>query len=504
MNAILGYTELLGDADVSPEDHGEFLGIIQNNCRHLMGLINDILDLSKIEAHKLEIRPIPVNPHSLIDEVRAVFEPQIMRKNLSFEVIVDQSLPVSLIIDGPRLRQILFNLIGNAVKFTSEGSIRVSVRSTPVDSSSSHVALQFAVADSGIGIPSESIEAIFRPFRQLDSQSSRVYTGTGLGLAISRRLAEAMGGMLSAESLPGAGSTFTLSLDRVSVSPVSLDLSRHSEPLPQINAAIAGATILLVEDEPLNRQVLREFLSSQHLTVLEAENGQDALRVLEHQRPDLILMDMQMPIMNGEEAIAVIRSDNRWNRISILALSGSGTPVDGALEVNGADGRLKKPVEREDLIRALSRFLAGSGRSAAKLVANQANGKSGSQNGNTLTPPVARSEHAPDWTARLAHYFSSRKESPEELAPLFYREILTASEGSRKSLSVNRTMDAGRRIKDLGRGYSSAVVAEFGTALYDSADLVDIQEMTGLLGVLPQIMEFMENRFPQLKKGVTE
>ena len=496
MNAILGFSELMREQVKGDKRHTSYIDGIETSGRALLALINDILDLSKIEAGRLEIRPQPVNPHSIIDEVRAVFEPQITRKNLKFEVSVDRSLPVSLIMDGPRLRQILFNLIGNAVKFTNEGWIRVSVHSTPVDRTSSHIALRIDVADTGIGIPSESIDAIFKPFRQLESPNSRVYTGSGLGLSISRRLAEAMGGKLSAESVPGKGSTFTLGLASISVSPVSLNLSAREDQLPLLSAALAGATILIVEDEPLNRQVLREFLGAHHMTILEAEDGKDALRVLERQKPDLIIMDMQMPIMSGEEAVEAIRADERWNRIPILALSGSASSVDETLEVGNFDGRLQKPVEREDLLRELSKFLAGKGRrepsppvQPAPAVYVVPEGRNAPGNGNS------KQEGRKEWAALLDSFLTARGAQSTELVQSLRFELSSAAESARRSLSVNRTMEVGKRFDEIGRKYSCAVVSDFGLALHDAADIVDIQEMTRLLAALPDLLHVVDSRF---------
>ena len=496
MNAILGFSELMREQVKGDKRHTSYIDGIETSGRALLALINDILDLSKIEAGRLEIRPQPVNPHSIIDEVRAVFEPQITRKNLKFEVSVDRSLPVSLIMDGPRLRQILFNLIGNAVKFTNEGWIRVSVHSTPVDRTSSHIALRIDVADTGIGIPSESIDAIFKPFRQLESPNSRVYTGSGLGLSISRRLAEAMGGKLSAESVPGKGSTFTLGLASISVSPVSLNLSAREDQLPLLSAALAGATILIVEDEPLNRQVLREFLGAHHMTILEAEDGKDALRVLERQKPDLIIMDMQMPIMSGEEAVEAIRADERWNRIPILALSGSASSVDETLEVGNFDGRLQKPVEREDLLRELSKFLAGKGRREPSPPVQPApaayvvpEGRNAPGNGNS------KQEGRKEWAALLDSFLTARGAQSTELVQSLRFELSSAAESARRSLSVNRTMEVGKRFDEIGRKYSCAVVSDFGLALHDAADIVDIQEMTRLLAALPDLLDVVDSRF---------
>jgi len=492
LNAILGFSELLREQVRESRRQVSYVEGIETSGRGLLSLINDILDLSKIEARHLEIRPEPVNPHLLIDEVRAVFEPQITRKNLRFSIEVAPTLPPGLIFDGPRVRQILFNLIGNAVKFTSVGDIRVSVGSTPLDGASSHLVVVFAVSDTGVGIPAENLEVIFEPFRQLDSHTSRIYSGTGLGLAISRRLAEAMGGRLTVSSEPGRGSTFTLTLSRVSVSPVSVRPPDAADSVANVSERLEGATILVVEDEPLNRQVLREFLTAKRFTVLEAENGQTALDLLAQTTPDLILMDMQMPVLSGEEAIAAIHAMPRLAGIPILALSGS-TDRENHARGAGARGVLRKPVDRDELIRVLSELL---GRSMPAMNRSaKANHQRGTGESSMFGGPV---NEASEWSTRFQRFLDEqqRVDGLRGLAAALRGEVRSAAEGAARSLSVNRTMALGTLLETIGKQHGCGVLIDLGKAVREAADIVDVKQMSRLFAELSTLSGIVESRFP--------
>lgn len=486
LNAILGFNELLRDQLRSNKRQLSYISGIETSGRGLLSLINDILDISKIEANRLEIHPTPVDPHQLVEEIRSVFEPQIVRKNLKFNIGVGKSLPAGLILDGPRIRQILFNLIGNAVKFTNTGGIDVSLHSLPVDGQTSHVSLTVTVSDTGVGIPAEELENIFEPFRQLNPGSGRPHAGTGLGLSISRRLAAAMGGRLTATSKPGNGSTFVLSLDRVSVSPVTAGTVSTHDGSDSAVAGLQGASVLVVEDDALNRQVLREFLSAHHVTVREAENGEAALSSLELLVPDVILMDLEMPVMSGEEAIRNIRSRMEVADVPILALSGSN---DRGAEAHAVDVQriLRKPVDRDELLEAISDVLDWKSASNAK------ERRPASKRGR---PSSASTDETADWSVRLKHYMDSPENAREisELAVVMKGEVATASEAAARSFSVNRTMALGTLLRSVGSDHHCRVLEDLGAALRDAADLVDIESMARLFSELSTFSGIVESR----------
>jgi len=486
LNAILGFNELLRDQLRSNKRQLSYISGIETSGRGLLSLINDILDISKIEANRLEIHPTPVDPHKLVEEIRSVFEPQIARKDLKFSIGVGRSLPRGLILDGPRIRQILFNLIGNAVKFTNVGSIDVSLHSLPVDNQSSHVSLTVTVSDTGVGIPAEELESIFEPFRQARPAAGRLHTGTGLGLSISRRLAAAMGGRLTATSEPGKGSTFVLSLDRVSVSPVTASTVSATGGADGAATRLQGVSVLVVEDDVLNRQVLREFLSAQQVTVREAENGEAALRSLELLVPDVILMDLEMPVMSGEETMKAIRSSTQLASVPILALSGSN---DRAVDANvlGARRTLRKPVDRDELLEAISEVLDRK----TALDANESRPVSPRAKAST-----ASADETVEWTGRLRQYLDS-PEHEQDIAGLrmvLKGEVAAAAEAAACSFSVNRTMALGTLLRKVGGDHRCKVLEDLGSALRDAADLVDIESMTRLFSELSTLSGIVESR----------
>ncbi|MGV3526700.1 MAG: ATP-binding protein [Candidatus Sericytochromatia bacterium] len=355
MNAILGFTELLNE-EIPDRRLRQYLEAISSSGRTLLGLINDILDLSKIEAGKLQIEPVAVNPYRLFREVQGVFGPKIREKEIDFYIEIDPELPAAIVFDEIRMRQVLFNLIGNAVKFTEHGHIKISVAKQPHLSDTQQINLRVAVEDTGIGIPLEDQERIFEAFQQREGQSTRKYGGTGLGLTITRRLVEMMNGELSVTSAPGKGSTFTVTLQGIDIA--------QNEPAPaeapsaQRQVKFKAARILIADDISLNRVLIRTYFEASALQFSEAENGLEALEMAREERPDLILMDLKMPIMDGYEATLQLRQSARTADIPVIALTASGMKQDEALILQrGFNGYLRKPVLKQDLVQELARFL---------------------------------------------------------------------------------------------------------------------------------------------------
>ncbi|MCK5136301.1 MAG: PAS domain S-box protein [Bacteroidales bacterium] len=355
MNAILGFAEILEEQlRDNPQNH-EYIKGISNSGRGLLGLINGILDLSKIEAGKLDINYEPINPYTIIEEIRQVFMVKTREKKLDFTINVDPKLPSTLIFDETRLRQVLFNLIGNAIKFTSEGGIAINVKSKDSNAERSHVDLSVEVIDTGIGIHENEQQIIFEPFRQKEGQSTRKYGGTGLGLSITQRLVNIMGGTIGVKSTPGQGSTFSVFLPGIQVSALSKSNSGQDEEA--LNISFQNPLILLVEDIESNRKVIRGYLNAQNITIVEAENGSIGIEKAKEQIPDLILMDMQMPVMDGYEAIRVIKSDKKLKKIPVVALTASTMKRDATEIARLCDGYLRKPVSKSQLLSELKKFL---------------------------------------------------------------------------------------------------------------------------------------------------
>ncbi len=351
LNAIIGFTELLNE-QIKDAKLKSFVKTIQGAGHNLLALINDILDLSKIEAGKMHIDKKICNPHTLFTELGQVFQMKMRERDLDFILDIDPKIPENLMLDATRLRQVLFNLIGNAVKFTEQGCIRLRARTGNEDQIRSKLDLYIDVEDTGIGISQDQQELIFEDFEQLEGQDVRKYGGTGLGLGISKRLTEMMGGEISLVSKPGFGSTFTIRLIDVDVSTFTL------EPEPTTlskRVRFHASNILVVDDVEDNRNLLKECFLETELVIFEAENGLQALNTVKTESIDLILMDIRMPVMDGYQASEKIKA---FSNVPIIALTASvmQDEYERAKSIY-FDGYLRKPVLQADLIAELMRFL---------------------------------------------------------------------------------------------------------------------------------------------------
>jgi signal transduction histidine kinase/ligand-binding sensor domain-containing protein/FixJ family two-component response regulator len=355
MNAIMGFTKLL-ENEITDKRHKRFLEAVSIGGKTLLNLINDILDLSRIEAGKMELKYEPVNLNSILNEIKHIFSNRVKEKALDFQLQVDPSLPGSLLLDGLRIRQVLFNLVGNAVKFTDTGFIKLTVHKI---SKGETMDIIFSVQDSGIGIPADKQLAIFETFTQVGGQPAIKYGGTGLGLAISRRLAEMMEGEISVQSQgkPGKGSTFTLTLKNVDVSSVLAGEANVEEPVRE-DLRFKNTLILVADDKESNRQLLAEYLSYPGIAVIDAENGKIAVEMTKLYRPNLVLMDLKMPVMDGIEATRILKADKELKNIPIIIITASAIKEqEPEIKKAGGDAYLDKPVSKNQLIDQLKRFL---------------------------------------------------------------------------------------------------------------------------------------------------
>ncbi len=356
MNAILGFTELLNEQVQEPRLKS-FINTIQSAGNTLLMLINDILDLSKIEAGKMSIQNIATNPHELFKEIGDIFAMNIQKKGLDFYIEIDPDIPHSLLLDPVRLRQVLFNLLGNAVKFTETGFIKLSVQSLGVFDHLSKMNLLIKVEDTGIGIPLEQQDRIFNVFEQQEGQDSGKFGGTGLGLSITKRLVSMMNGTISVESAANQGSTFSIILEKVDVaSVISQNQLEDSFVFDARTIQFKVATILVVDDILDNRELICQNFIDSGLEIIQAENGQEAIEQYKNNRIDLILMDIRMPVLNGYEAAKMIKSLNP--KMPIVALTASVMQDEfEKIRREYFDGYLRKPVLRNDLIQTLAQFL---------------------------------------------------------------------------------------------------------------------------------------------------
>ncbi|BFM16386.1 ATP-binding protein [Maricurvus nonylphenolicus] len=362
MNAILGFTEVLKRGySKDLESNQKHLNTIASNGEHLLGLINDILDLSKVEAGQLEVETIDCRLHHIIHEVIQIMRVRAEEKGLSLQFTPLTPLPEIIQSDPARLRQILTNLIGNAIKFTRQGGIEVSTR---LHQKSNDYTITLSVADTGIGMSQQQCDQIFQPFVQADSSITRRFGGTGLGLTISKRFAEALGGDIYVKSAEGKGSKFIVDLP---IAPVS---SEALIPIPQLQEAETPTTethqrwqfeacdILVVDDGAENRNLLEILLTDAGLKVATADNGQTACQMAEQTPYDLILMDVEMPIMDGYSAVAHMRKKGQTQPIIALTAHAMKGAEEKCLAA-GFSGYMTKPINIDHLFNQLAKLIKG-------------------------------------------------------------------------------------------------------------------------------------------------
>jgi signal transduction histidine kinase/CheY-like chemotaxis protein/HPt (histidine-containing phosphotransfer) domain-containing protein len=358
LNGVLGIAELLLDTPLD-SDQRDYTNTILNSGRSLLTICNDILDFSKIDAGKLDIEKIAYDPISAIEDVIALFGPRASAKGLLIGYRFPPDLPRDLLGDPGRLRQVLSNLVGNAIKFTVAGAVNIDLTFT--DENSEGLTLCFRIKDTGVGIAEEQQAKLFKRFSQAESSTSRRFGGTGLGLAISLRLIELMGGSIRVESVPGVGSTFIFTMRAQLAAPNSARTRTQRDA--SLQEKFSGR-VLLVEDNLVNRKIAVATLKGFGLEVTEAENGRLALDAVRREQFSLILMDVNMPVMGGIEATRNIRSAEAIGELSghlpIIALTANVMPeAIAACSESGMDDFLPKPFHRRQLLDVLAHWLAG-------------------------------------------------------------------------------------------------------------------------------------------------
>lgn len=354
LNAVLGFSEILASI-ISGNKARNYLNAIKTAGNTLLSLINDILDLSKIESGKLEIRAVPVNLEGLFEETHKIFRTTIDEKALTFKKTISSEFPAALILDDARLRQVLVNLVGNAVKFTQKGHIKLSAEF--VNASSGSGDLEILVEDTGIGIARDKVDLIFDSFQQESMGTSRKYGGTGLGLAICKRLVELMGGHISVDSRQGRGSIFKVCLTDIQIGMTQPEEEQKSS-LPIKNLRFSFEKVLIVDDVASVRFLVKELLGRVNLTFIEAENGKEGVALAREHLPDVVIMDSKMPVMDGVTAAGILKKDPSVHHIPIILLTASmkWTSAPKLLE-SDFDGCLLKPVNIEKFYAELVRWI---------------------------------------------------------------------------------------------------------------------------------------------------
>ncbi len=353
MNAVIGLTNLLLQESPRP-DQVENLEVLKFSGENLLVLINDVLDFNKIEAGKLEIEEIPFRIHHVLNAIREALQVRAKEKGIAHQFQIDPALPQQVMGDSVRLSQILNNLVGNAIKFTEEGNVQLKIEILREEGEYMYV--DFAVIDSGIGIPADKIGHIFESFNQSDSSITRKYGGTGLGLAITRRLLELQHSEIRVTSELGSGSSFAFTL-KLSRCRETDQLQEQSSTGAELNQSLEGCHVLLVEDNKINQLVAGKFLKNWGMKVDIADNGLIALEKISQIEYDVVLMDLQMPEMDGYSATRAIRKkqEERFQRLPIIALTASAMqPIKTRVKEAGMNDFVSKPFDPVDLNKKLS------------------------------------------------------------------------------------------------------------------------------------------------------
>lgn len=445
MNAILGFTELLQD-EITDSNHRQYLEAVTTSGNNLMMIINDILDLSRLEAEKIEISYSEVNLESLIDDVLQIFRLDMEQKGLHLEKNIDSDLPNALMLDNTHLRQILINLIGNAVKFTSEGSIVVNAVFSQIAESNTG-SLTLSVEDTGIGIPEDQQKVIFESFRQQSGHSSRKYGGTGLGLAITKRLTEKMRGFIKLESTVGKGSVFTVHFPVVELSDSRVPVAGKDATGEYV---FKGGSVLVVDDVPLNKELLQNYIKQAGFKTFTASNGSEALGLLDKKHIDLVFMDIKMPVMSGLEAIRKMKKHDNWKAIPVIAVTASvfynpGQEPDLLL----FDDFLKKPVNRSTILKKMAEY-------------------------PVFGAEIVQGSPKKDDNEKLGHELKSlTKVQVEELLT-----ILNKLKSSQKAMIMSEVERTSDELKNLGVKYKIELLKVYGDAFLGDVKNFDVVSIT--------------------------
>lgn len=457
MNAIIGFTDLLSRRLKDPE-MGRYVSQIQSSSRSLLTLINDILDLSKVEAGKLDIVPAPMDLRTVMDDMPMMFGEKAERKGLELAVRSDASLPPVLVMDEARIRQILINLIGNAIKFTEAGSVNVQARVDRFEGDlPNERTVLIRIADTGIGISDEDKEHIFGAFDQSRGQSVSEYGGTGLGLAITKKLVDLMGGSIYLDSTRGKGSVFIVRLPRVPVQdrPAQKNDNRHLD-IERIR--FKKASVLVAEDKEQNRELISRMLELSGLECTCVPNGREVLRVLASRSFDVLLVDLQMPVMDGISLVRHLDDSGTRPGVPIIAFSASvvGEEADAFRALT--DDFLAKPITRADLVKVLMNHLPY----------DLAQEELHDQDAPSHIEP-ARVQH-PDLHRALAGLRT-------EWEDLTYRQ------------TVNDMEAFGQKVSAMGSEYDHAGIQQWGRAIRDAAHQFDLEALNRLFAQYPAFID---------------
>ncbi len=467
MNAILGFAEILQDK-IHDEKNKQYLASISSSGKSLLALINSILDLSKIEADKLELEETATNAHLVFNEMKQIFHQELAKKDLDFKIEIESGFPRVLIVDEYRLKQILFNLIGNAVKFSDSGIIKLSAKAEHPGGALNFIRFIFSVEDTGLGIPEEQRESIFKAFEQIPGQSQAKYGGTGLGLTITKRLAELMNGKILLSSEEGKGSVFTVVLEEVEIASENQLAKQQKNRLDPASITFEKASILIVDDIELNRSLLISYLESYDFTFFEAANGKEAIEMARRYKPDLITMDIRMPVMDGYEATEFIKKDEKLRNIPVVAVTASAMKEFEVQVKKICDDYIKKPISRADLVAILVKFLKHS------------------VNKTEAFEPLQPKEKD---EGSLEDFDSETLKKLPEMVKILEKQLLPVWEKISKTLPIDELEEFAEKCIMLGNKYNCKYLSIWGKGLMSKVTMFDMETLPKTLGHFPEIIK---------------
>lgn len=457
MNAILGFSEALYH-QLDSSQHKKMVKSVLSSGNLLLSLLNDILDLSKIEAGKMEISSQPADFKNILQEIRLLFSDKAQKKGIDLHLNIPDDFPNVLMLDEIRIKQVIFNLVGNAIKFTHKGFVEMSARFEP--NPTERGTLIFEVKDSGIGIPESEQQIIFEAFMQQSGQSSRKYGGAGLGLAISKRLVEKMEGTISVTSIESQGSTFAVTIPNVQVS--ELKTPRNEPVTNETNITFESASLLVIDDVSSNIEMVENLLSPYNLIISTADNGEMALEILNHTTPDIILLDIRMPGIDGFEVARQIKTKPDKQHIPIIAFTASvfsSEKIEGSGYFNGV---LYKPVNKAALLGQLSKYLKHT-----SIIQDQAIT-------SNLTDSILISD--------------DMKANWPQLEQKLNTEFTPRWEGIKDTLVLFNIENFARDLLQVAEKYQFDPIIKYATRLAEDVDMVDLESLKEDLRKFPGLV----------------
>ena len=459
MNAILGFSEALYHK-LDSKEHKHMIKTVLSSGNLLLALLNDILDLSKIEAGKMELELHPIDIENILQEIRALFVNKAQKKGIEFNLYIDAGLPKALVLDEIRIKQIIFNLVGNALKFTHKGFININVSFNKINKDIGNLILE--IEDTGIGISKSQQQLIFDPFMQQSGQSTRMYQGIGLGLAISKRLIEKMEGEISVKSIKDLGSTFKISIPNVKI--VKTEIRKKKTRAKVQNVVFNNCSVLIVDDVATNIEMIETLLSPTGLHTSSAENGEVALEILDQTTPDLILLDIRMPGMDGYEVAKRIKENPDKKHIPIIACTASVFSSKKIEKSTDFNGFLHKPIKMAELFSQLSKYLKHKTETPTK---------------EATKPDGPSLDNLPeDIMGKLPEIETVLKES-------FYPRW----EAIKDSLALFNIEDFAVELKKMAQKYDFQFLIEYANKIIEDVNMVDLESLKGNLSNFPGVIK---------------